>query len=289
VNACGRVGEAALGWRLLATDDPAEARGLAARLDAHNRERQAIEAAVLTQAITRAQSQANQPVVVVAGRDWHPGVVGIVASRMVERFGRPACVIGLVDGPEGFIGRGSGRSIAGVDLGAAVIAARRAGLLVNGGGHRMAAGFTVAESRIDAVAQFLSERLAAAVAAVGGAPGLTVDSAVAPDGAARELLGLLERLAPFGVGNPEPRLALAAARLSYVDRVGESHLRCAIALERGGRLKAMAFQAVGTPLGEALLAHRGGALHLAGHLRADRWNGRDEVQFIIEDAALVRT
>lgn len=286
VNACGRVGESALGWRLLATDDPAEARTLAARLDGYNRERQAIEAEVLAQALAQAQLQAaaGRPVVTVAGRDWHPGVVGIVASRVVERLGRPACVVGVANG----VGKGSGRSIAGADLGAAVIAARQAGLLVNGGGHKMAAGFTVAEDRIDAFADFVAERLAPAVAAAGGVPPLTIDATLAADGATRELLAHFERLAPFGVGNAEPRLALSAARIGFVDPVGEQHLRVAIPLERGGRLKAIAFRAVGQPLGNALVAHRGGALHLAGHLRADRWNGRDDVQFVIDDAAPVK-
>jgi single-stranded-DNA-specific exonuclease len=286
VNAGGRVGEAALGWRLLATDDPAEAKSLAAKLDTHNRERQAIEAEVLAQAIVRAQEQAalGRAVVTVAGRNWHPGVVGIVASRVVERVGRPACVVGIIEG----VGKGSGRSIAGVDLGAAVIAARQAGLLTNGGGHKMAAGFTVAEDKIEAFAEFLAARLAPAVAAAGGTPALTIDAALAPDGVTRELLAALEPLAPFGVGNAEPRFALNAARIAFVDPAGEQHLRVAIPMERGGRLKAIAFRAAGTPLGAALLANRGGALHLAGHLRADRWNGRDDVQFVIEDAAAVR-
>jgi single-stranded-DNA-specific exonuclease len=294
VNAGGRVGESTLGWRLLATDDPAEARKLAERLDAHNRERQAIEAEVLAQAVVRAEEQAalGRAVVTVAGSNWHPGVVGIVASRIVERIGRPVCVVGIVDGAGGPVGKGSGRSIPGADLGAAVIAAYQAGLLVNGGGHKMAAGFTVAEDKIEAFAAFLAERLAAPVAAAGGTPALIIDAALAPDGATRDLLAALERLAPFGVGNAEPRLVLAAARIAYVDTVGgrerEAHLRCAVARERGGRLNSIAFRAAGTPLGATLLANRGGALHLAGHLRADRWNGRDDVQFVIEDAAPVR-
>lgn len=286
VNACGRVGESALGWRLLATDDPAEARTLAARLDGYNRERQSIEAEVLAQAVARAQQQAaeGRAVVTVAGRAWHPGVVGIVASRVVERIGRPACVVGIANG----VGKGSGRSIAGADLGAAVIAARQAGLLVNGGGHKMAAGFTVAEDKIDAFAAFVAERLAPAVAAAGGVAPLTIDATLSADGATRDLLAHFERLAPFGVGNAEPRLALTAARIGFVDPVGEQHLRVAIPLERGGRLKAVAFRSVGQPLGNMLLANRGGTLHLAGHLRADRWNGRDDVQFVIDDAAAVK-
>ncbi len=283
VNAGGRVGEAALGWKLLATDDAAEARRVAALLDGFNRERQAIEGEVLAQALVRAQTAAaaGDPAIVVAGQGWHPGVIGIVASRLVERLGRPVCVIGVSEG----IGRGSGRSVAGADLGAAVIAARQAGLLINGGGHRMAAGFTVRVDKIEALASFLSERLREAVGRAGATSALTLDAALAVDGANEELFASLERLAPFGVGNPEPRFLLIGARLGYVDAVGESHLRCMLPRERGGQLKAIAFRAAGTPLGEALLAGRGGALHLAGHLRADRWNGRDEVQFVIEDAA----
>jgi single-stranded-DNA-specific exonuclease len=285
VNACGRVGESALGWQLLTTEDPEQARSLAERLERYNCERQAVEAEVLAQAAARAQEQLalQRPVVVVAGQDWHPGVVGIVASRLTERLGRPTCVIGVVDG----VAKGSGRSVAGVDLGAAVIAARQAGLLLNGGGHKMAAGFTLAADRIAAFADFLAERLAAAVAAAGAAPDMIIDAALAPDGASHDLLAAFERMAPFGVGNPEPRLVLTGARLAYVDPVGEGHLRCTIARDGGGRLKAMAFRIAAMPLGEMLLAHRGGLLHLAGHLRPDRWNGRADIQFVIEDAAPV--
>jgi single-stranded-DNA-specific exonuclease len=209
VNAGGRVGESGLGWRLLATDDPAEARELAARLDDYNRERQAIEQEVLAQATVAAERQAEAGVaaVVVSGRDWHPGVVGIVASRLVEKVNRPVCVIGFAGG----VGKGSGRSIAGVDLGAAIVAARQAGLLVNGGGHKMAAGLTIAPEAIETFATFLAERLAGAVAAAGAERALAVDAALSADGATGDLLGHVERLAPFGVGNPEPRFVLAGA------------------------------------------------------------------------------
>jgi single-stranded-DNA-specific exonuclease len=269
---------------LLATDDPAEARELAARLDDYNRERQAIEQEVLAQATVAAERQAEAGVaaVVVSGRDWHPGVVGIVASRLVEKVNRPVCVIGFAGG----VGKGSGRSIAGVDLGAAIVAARQAGLLVNGGGHKMAAGLTIAPEAIETFATFLAERLAGAVAAAGAERALAVDAALSADGATGDLLGHVERLAPFGVGNPEPRFVLAGARLGYVDAVGTAHLRLAVPLARGGRLKAMAFRSLGTPLGQALQEQRGRVVHLAGHLRADRWQGRDDVQFIVEDAAI---
>jgi single-stranded-DNA-specific exonuclease len=283
VNAGGRVGESDLGWRLLTAADPSEAKTLAERLDAYNRERQAIEQQVLVQALARGEEQAaaDAPVIVVAGEGWHPGVIGIVASRLVERLGRPACVVALADGA----GKGSGRSIAGVDLGAAVLAARQAGLLVNGGGHKMAAGFTLAAPSLPEFRAFLAERLGDTIRALAARPTLTVDVALAAEGATVDLLREIERLAPFGVGNAEPRFVLAGARLAFVDPVGADHLRVAVATERGRRLKAMAFRAAATDLGRFLQAERGRLVHLAGHLRADRWQGRDDAQFLIEDAA----
>ncbi len=286
INAGGRVGEADLGWRLLACGDAVEARRLAEKLDALNRERQAIEAEVLAQSIGSAERAiaGGAAVVIVASELWHPGVIGIVASRLVERVRRPACVVAIVDG----IGKGSGRSIVGVDLGAAVIAARQAGLLINGGGHKMAAGFTVAADKIEAFGRFMSDRLGAAVTVASADPSLSIDAALAAEAASVELIQELERLAPFGVDNAEPRVVLTAARLAHIEPVGEKHYRCILPLERGGRLKAMAFRAVGTPLGDGLLAHRGNVVHLAGRLRADNWNGRQGLQFIIEDAAPAR-
>jgi single-stranded-DNA-specific exonuclease len=283
VNAGGRVGEPDLGWRLLTAADPSEAKTLAERLDAYNRERQAIEQHVLVQALVRGEEEAasGAPVIVVAGEGWHPGVIGIVASRLVERLGRPACVVALADG----IGKGSGRSIAGADLGAAVLAARQAGLLINGGGHKMAAGFTLAAPSLPDFRAFLAERLGDTIRALAARPTLTVDAALAAEGATVDLLREVERLAPFGVGNAEPRFVLAGARLAFVDPVGADHLRVAVATERGRRLKAMAFRAAATDLGRFLQAERGRPVHLAGHLRADRWQGRDDAQFVIDDAA----
>jgi single-stranded-DNA-specific exonuclease len=283
INAGGRVGASELGWRLLATQDPIEARALAARLDALNRERRAIETEVLSEAEHGAERAiaAGAAIATVSGRHWHPGVIGIVAARLVERLGFPACVIAIAGG----LGKGSGRSIPGVDLGAAVIAARQAGLLVNGGGHKMAAGFTVAEDKIEALGAFLAQRLAPAVAAARLDASLSIDAVLAADGASIELAGEIEKLAPFGVGNPEPRLVLAAARLAYVDTVAEKHLRLSLPLERGGQLRAMAFRAVGSALGNGLLAHRGGLVHLAGRLRLDHWKGRESAQIAVEDAA----
>src|SRR5229473_1189178 len=202
VNAGGRVGSAGLGAHLLATADAALAAGLARQLHDFNAERREIEAAVLAAAIIQVeQRNAPSPIVFATGADWHPGVIGIVASRLKERYNRPSCVIAIKDG----IGKGSGRSVSGVALGAAIIAARQEGLLVNGGGHAMAAGFTVEESKIGALREFLAARIEAAIGTEIPQPMLTIDGAIAPTGATAEFLAVLQQLAPFGSGNPEPR------------------------------------------------------------------------------------
>lgn len=284
VNAGGRVGAADLGSRLLLTDDPAEAAQLAARLDALNTERKEIERAVLDAAILAVEGGGSGPhdPVFVAGEGWHPGVIGIVASRLKERYHRPAIVIALDNG----IGKGSGRSVAGIDLGAAVLAARQAGLLVNGGGHAMAAGLTVAGDRLAALKDFMAERLRPYIADGALVPSLSVDGVVTAGAATPDLLASLARLGPFGTGNPEPRFALPALRVVRADPVGESHVRCIVTGADGGRLKAIAFRALEGPLGPALLQSGGAPLHLAGHLRPDGWQGRDEVQLLIDDAAV---
>ena len=286
VNAGGRVGEAGLGARLLTTHDPAEARSLALKLDGYNKERRAIEAEVQDQAVAQADGLAAsaESVLLVAAEGWHPGVIGIVASRLVDRFNRPACVVGLADG----VGKGSGRSIPGVDLGSAVIAARQAGLLMNGGGHPMAAGFTVAADKVDDLRQFLESRLVDPVAAAGRVPSLGVDSTLSVAAATPELVDLVGQTGPFGVGNAEPRFVVMDARVAKADVVGGEHVRCFLGGEGGAKLKAIAFRAAETPVGQALLAARGGTLHLAGHLRPDTWQGRNDVQLIIEDAAKPR-
>jgi len=283
VNAGGRIGRADLGARLLTTDDPAEARRLAEELDRFNTERRDIEKAVLAAALGDAEAQAaeGQPLVLVAGEGWHPGVIGIVASRIVERVNRPACVVAL----DGAAGKGSCRSIAGVDLGAAVIAARQAGLLVNGGGHRMAAGLTVEAGKVEALHGFLCERVERAVATAGAVRTLGIDAVLTPSAATRALQEQIDRVGPFGAGNPEPRFALSGARIAKADVVGDNHVRCFLADAQGGRLKAIAFRSLGEPLGDALLKAGGGALTLAGKLRADDWKGREDVQFLIDDGA----
>ncbi|MEE3623461.1 single-stranded-DNA-specific exonuclease RecJ [Nitrospirillum sp. BR 11752] len=289
VNAGGRVGRADLGTRLLSTEDPVEARDLAAQLHALNAERRAIEALVLEEAMAMVEAQAaTNPLagagaLVIAGAGWHPGVIGIVASRLKERYGVPACVVAL----DGGIGKASGRSVRGVDLGAAVIAARQAGLLMAGGGHAMAAGFTVAEAKLADLRTFLAERIAQQTAGQGPlVPTLHLDGVVSVRGASTDLLDHITRLGPFGTGNSEPRLAVADARIVRADVVGGSHVRCVLSSPDGARLKAIAFRAMDEDLGPALLNHGGRPLHLAGTLRADRWNGAEGVQLTIDDAAV---
>ena len=281
VNAGGRVGAAELGARLLSTEDPTEAAEIARRLDAYNAERRQIEEAVLAAAIAEVEGRMTPGLVFAAGEGWHPGVIGIVASRLKEHYARPACVVAIVDG----LGKGSGRSLRGFDLGAAVIAARQAGLLINGGGHPMAAGFTVAPERIAALQTFLAERLDAGLDGDPPRPTLDVDAALQPGAATPALMAELERLAPFGSGNAEPRFVLPALRVVRADRAGEAHVRCFLQGSDGARLKAIAFRSLENGLGKALLRPASPALHVAGHLRADRWQGRSSVQLVIEDAA----
>ena len=284
INAGGRVGQSDLGVRLLGTEDPGEATALALRLDALNTERQAIEAAVLEAAIEQVETRGigNAPVVVAAAEGWHQGVIGIVASRLKERFGRPAAVVAI----NGGIAKGSCRSIAGIDIGAAILAARQAGLLINGGGHAMAAGFTVESDRLVEFAGFLMERCAPnASSAMETAASLSIDGILAPEGATLKLVQDIERLAPFGTGNAEPRLALRNARIVRADVVGHGHVRCLVTGAGTARLKAIAFRSGGEPIGLALLARQSGPLHLAGRLRLNRWQDRDDVEFHIDDVA----
>jgi single-stranded-DNA-specific exonuclease len=285
VNAGGRVGAADLGARLLATDDPALAAELAARLDGYNRERREIEAQTLTAAIDMVEAAPQSPALVfVAGGGWHPGVIGIVAARLKERYERPACVVALGEG----IGKGSGRSVPGVALGPAVIAARQAGLLVNGGGHAMAAGFTVAADRLDALRVFLAERLGDGRGGERLRPELAIDGALSAAGAVGGLIDHLDALAPFGAANPEPRFGFPGLVAAHVEPVGTGHLRCTLADPLGpARLKAIAFRVAESPLGAFLAAARGRRIHVAGHLRRDDYRGGDAVQLIIDDAAPV--
>ena len=285
INAGGRVGEADLGVRLLTTEAAAEAEDLARRLDGFNRERQAIEAAVLGEALAQAETggAAEGALVFAAAEGWHPGVIGIVASRLKERFNRPAFVVAL----DGAVATGSGRSVSGVDLGSAVIAARQAGLLVKGGGHAMAAGFTAERERLEDLRAFIAERVGAGLAEAGTVPRLGLDGALTPAAATGELIVALGLLEPFGVGNPEPRFAIASARLAYTKVVGgdQNHLRCVLAGADGARLNAIAFACMDRDLGQALAHHDGAPFHIAGRLRENVWQGRSSPQLLIDDAA----
>jgi single-stranded-DNA-specific exonuclease len=284
INAGGRISEADLGLRLLLTEDPLEARALAERLDAVNRQRQTVEAGVLDAAMLQAETQmsAGLPVLLVCGATWHPGVVGIVAGRLREKFNRPACVGGTAEG----VIKGSGRSVPGIDLGAAIIAARQAGLLATGGGHAMAAGFSLPPAGQGAFHDFLSARLAA-VLDLPPRPHLDVEAVVAASGANLELARGLGRLAPFGNGNDEPTLVLPNVRVTRVDRLGNDGNTLRAFVESGGaQVKALLFRAGEGPVAQALADRAGGLLHLAGHLRAEAWNGRESASFIVQDAAL---
>jgi single-stranded-DNA-specific exonuclease len=281
INAGGRVGQADLGARLLTATDEAEAVAIAQTLDDLNAERRAIETTVLEGAMLAAEAKREAALLLVAGGHWHEGVIGIVAGRLKDRFRKPAFVLSVTDG----VAKGSGRSVPGVDLGAAVTAARQAGLLLNGGGHAMAAGLTVAEDRIAALEAFLLARVGPALAGGNRADTLNLDGALAIGGATRELFNLLERAGPYGAGHPEPRFAMAGVRIARADVVGGEHVRVILSGAAGGRLKGIAFRSVDATLGRSLLQSGGRPMHLAGRLRADDWQGRNDVQFVIEDAA----
>jgi len=285
VNAGGRVGEAGLGARLLACDDPIEARALALRLDGFNRERREIEAGVLAEAIAQVDAAPSRGAIVIAAHDgWHQGVIGIVAGRLRERYNRPACVVTF----DGAVGKGSGRSVPGVALGPAIIAARQAGHVLGGGGHAMAAGFTVARDSLSALQDFLETQVRASIAETDLVPELGIDGVLTPTAASLELAGAVERLGPFGTGNSEPRFALAHARIVHAEPVKGEHLRLVLGDPAGaGRVKAMLFRAGETALGAALLNARGTNLHVAGKLRVNRWQGREEIQLLVDDAATV--
>lgn len=285
INAGGRVGEATLGVRLLTTEDPDEARAIAAQLSQLNEERRAIEAAVQEAAEAQLETQHNRAVVLLAGAGWHPGVIGIVAGRIKEKSGRPAIVIAL-DADEHGNGKGSGRSIPGVDLGAAIIAAREAGLLIAGGGHAMAAGLTVDPGRLSALAEFLDERLGTAVIAAQSNQALQLDLAVAPGGLVPPLVETLESAGPYGMGWPGPRIAVGPVRLIKADLVGKDHVRLIVRGDDGASFKAVAFRQAETELGQALLNRaQGRRFWLAGRAKIDDWGSRPAAELHVDDAA----
>ncbi|SDA17554.1 single-stranded-DNA-specific exonuclease [Sphingomonas sp. NFR15] len=283
INAGGRVGKSDLGVRLLTTRDPAEAEAIAAELDRLNEERRAIEAQVQEAAEAIALNKGNRAVMVVAGPGWHPGVIGIVAGRLKEKYGRPAIVIAL---DEAGVGKGSGRSIAGVDLGAGVLAAKDSGLLIAGGGHAMAAGLTIAEDRLDAFTDFLEERLEAAVTRAIGDRALLVDALLAPGGVNPALVESMEAGGPYGMGWPAPRIAAGPVRILKADIVGNGHVRAIASGDDGRPLKTVAFRAADTLLGQALLGappHR--RLWVAGRAKIDDWGAKPAAELHLDDAA----
>jgi single-stranded-DNA-specific exonuclease len=286
INAGGRIGRADLGARLLMEADPIEAAKIAAELDRLNRERQAIEQETLAQAEAEAMAalgiEEKGAVVITAAEGWHPGVVGLVAARLKEKYSRPAFAIALEPGG---IGTGSGRSIAGVDIGRAVRRAVAEGLLVKGGGHAMAAGVTLRKGALAQFRAFLEAALSADVASARRLSGLMIDGAVSAAGANLDLVAMIERAGPFGSGNPEPVIALPAHTVTYAEEVGQAHMRVRFKSADGAAVNAIAFRAAGQKLGTALLNSRGRQVHAAGSFAIDRWQGEERVQFRLTDIA----
>ena len=289
INAGGRVGESSLGSRLLTTRDGAEAEKIARQLHDLNRERQDIEARVLEAALLQVEGKiamaadATPPAfILAAGEGWHPGVVGIVASRLKERFNRPAAVVSLKDG----VGTGSARSVAGADMGSAVIAANHEGLTLKGGGHAMAAGFSVNADKLAELEAFITARMQTALGENPPPPGLYLDAMLSLGGANLAMVEALEKLSPFGIGNAEPRFAVKDVRFVEARAVGadQSHVRFVMANDAGARLTGIAFRAQDSDLGPGLLAHGGKPFHVAGKLRVNEWQGRRSAQLIVEDA-----
>jgi single-stranded-DNA-specific exonuclease len=281
INAGGRVGRSSLGVDLLTAREAEAAGDFALQLDLHNRERQAIEKLILEEALAMAETQENAPFVLVVGDGWHPGVVGIVAGRLKERFKKPAFVAGF----EGGMGRGSARSIPGIDIGGIIRRAAEAGAIEYGGGHAMAAGFSLMAGQVEGFRRFVEDAFAGAGPALAAASDLYLDAVSSAAGANIALAQEIAGAGPFGAGNPEPLLGLPDLRVAYADVVGGAHVKLRLAGGGGSLLDAIAFRAVGTPLGEGLLASRGKTIHAAGRLRLDDWNGRVRVQLEVEDAA----
>jgi len=285
INAGGRIGDAALGARLLTTEDPHEAREIAARLDQLNSERQAMEAAMLEQASAEAEMaiQTRDPAVLLTGsEDWHPGIVGLIASRLKEAHRRPAFAIAYDGSGKG---TGSGRSIQGVDLGRAVRQAVDMGLLEKGGGHAMAAGLTVRREKAADLEAFFNDTLKEEVETASSRRDLSIDAALTATGATLDLLKLLEKAGPYGAGHSEPVFAFPSHRVSFADIVGNGHVRATLAAGDGSTLKAICFKASDKPHGQVLLDGRGKSLHVAGTLSIDTWQGSPKVQLRILDVA----
>jgi single-stranded-DNA-specific exonuclease len=290
INAGGRIGDAALGARLLTLGDEMEAAKIAVQLDKLNRERKAIETEMLAAAVAQAGSMVDDdpdlPLLMLGSDAWHKGVVGLVASRLTERFQRPSCVISWESAAsEGGQGTGSLRSISGVDIGKAVRGAVAAGLLVKGGGHAMAAGLTVARDRLEAARSFLIESVRVEAKSARAATGLDIDGALTPKAVNDKLIELIERAGPYGQGNPQPRFVFPAHRVKFAKVMGEAHVRVTLEAGDASKIDGIAFRAVGQPLGETLLGTGGMPIHVAGTLRRDSWGGRERIELMIDDAA----
>ncbi len=282
VNAGGRIGKADLGARLLATDNPQEASDMAARLDELNTERREVETQVRDLAMVQAEDRGfDAPLVWAAGEGWHPGVVGIVASRLKEATNRPAIVIGL-DGDEG---KGSGRSVSGIDLGAVIQRVAAEGLLIKGGGHKMAAGLTVARDKLDSAMARISELLAKQGAGDIGPADLRLDGILMPGAATVELIEQIEKAGPFGAGAPAPRFGFPDCQILFAKQVGANHLKVTFGDGLGARIDAISFGAMDGPMGPMLMKHNGARFHLAGRLEVNTWQGRRSPQLRLEDAA----
>ncbi len=284
LNAGGRVGESGLGAQILTTNDPIEARSIADKLDRYNQERQAIEAEVLQAAIEQMERRygmdgSPETLVMAIGEGWHPGVIGIVASRLKDKYGLPTFVIAVDEGEA----KGSGRSISGVDLGAAVIEAAQAGLLVKGGGHAMAAGLTAMPDKLDELTAFLEQHMKVAVQRAQQKRTMKVDAVVSLSGATTELLDQIEQVGPFGAGNASPHFAIPEVTLIKADRVGQNHLRCIFKSADGKSIKSMAFRQADEALGQVLLSAQGQRFHIVGKLKKDTWNGANKVEMTLED------
>ncbi|MEI9899342.1 MAG: single-stranded-DNA-specific exonuclease RecJ [Hyphomicrobium sp.] len=288
INAGGRIGDAALGSRLLAGDDEVEAARIAALLDRLNKERRAIEKQMLDEALADAEIRlAERPdaaLLLLGSHTWHKGVVGLVASRLTERFRIPTCIIAWTD-EKGGEGTGSLRSIAGADIGGAVRSAVAAGHLVKGGGHAMAAGLTVGRDKVAALEEFLNGALKGSLGKARERHALEIDGALTAAGVTDELLDLIGRVGPYGQGNPTPRFAFPATHVKFAKIVGEAHVRCVLQSADGARLEGIAFRAAGTPLGDLLLGAGGLPLHIAGSVKRSAFNGRERIEVHIEDAA----
>ncbi|MFJ6325433.1 MULTISPECIES: single-stranded-DNA-specific exonuclease RecJ [unclassified Rhizobium] len=286
INAGGRIGDAALGARLLTLDDTGEAETIAAKLDELNRERQAMEAAMLQEAEAEALAEYGNgdgaAVIITARENWHPGIVGLIASRLKDKFRRPAFAIAFDSSGKG---TGSGRSINGFDMGRMVRAAVDAGLLVKGGGHAMAAGLTVERSNLGKMRAFFTEKAEKQVAGLVANETLKIDGAIGASGATVELIDRLETAGPYGSGHPQPIFALPSHRLRDSRLVGQSHIKITLEAQDGGRVDGIAFRAAETPLGQLLMSSRGAQIHVAGTLGADHWQGSRRVQLRVTDAA----